>query len=105
MIHALDAALNGCNSVRIRSNDTDVIVLAIAVANTLPAQEIWVTYGTGKNVRTIPAHQIATSLGPKASVLPTFHALTGCDTVSFFGGRGKKTAWDIWNVFPELTPG
>lgn len=33
-----------------------------------------------------------------------FHALTGCDTVSFFSGRGKKTAWDVWNVFPELTP-
>ena len=33
-----------------------------------------------------------------------FHALTGCDTVSFFGGRGKKTAWDTWMVFPELTP-
>lgn len=23
--------------------------------------------------------------------------------VSFFAGRGKKTAWDIWGVFPELT--
>ena len=32
-----------------------------------------------------------------------FHALTGCDTVSFFAGRGKKTAWDIWGLFPELT--
>ena len=33
-----------------------------------------------------------------------FHALTGCDTVSFFSGRGKKTVWDVWKVFPELTP-
>ena len=32
------------------------------------------------------------------------HALTGCDTASFFSGRGKKTAWDVWKVFPELTP-
>ena len=23
--------------------------------------------------------------------------------VSFFGGRGKKSAWDVWNVFPNLT--
>ena len=105
MVHALDAASNGCNRIRIRSNDTDVIVLAIAVANTLLANEVWVTYGTGKNVHNIPAHTVATSLGPKASVLPMFHALTGCDTVSFFGGRRKKTAWDTWNVFPELTPG
>ena len=33
-----------------------------------------------------------------------FHALTGCDTVSFFNGRGKRTAWDVWGVFPKLTP-
>ncbi|KAK3729696.1 hypothetical protein QZH41_004576 [Actinostola sp. cb2023] len=64
--------------------------------------EVWITYGTGKNVHNIPAHTIATSLGPdKASTLPMFHALTGCDTVSFFARRGKKTAWDVWKVFPE----
>ena len=27
----------------------------------------------------------------KSSTLPMFHALTECDTVSFFGGRGKKS--------------
>lgn len=32
-----------------------------------------------------------------------FHALTGCDTVSFFAVKGKKTAWDVWGVFPGLT--
>ena len=26
----------------------------------------------------------------KSSTLPMFHALTECDTVSFFGERGKK---------------
>ena len=39
----------------------------------------------------------------KSAVLPIFHAFTGCDTVSAFGGRGKKTAWDTWNVYPEVT--
>ena len=106
MIHALDAAVAGHRRIRIRSNDTDVVVLAISVANTLPAEELWVTYGTGKNVTNIPAHEVAASLGPsKASALPMFHALTGCDTVSFFGGRRKRTAWDVWSVYPELTPG
>ena len=33
-----------------------------------------------------------------------FHALTGCDTVSSFSGRGKEAARDVWNVFPGLTP-
>lgn len=32
-----------------------------------------------------------------------FHALTGCDTVSSFTGHGKKTAWAVWTVLPELT--
>ena len=31
------------------------------------------------------------------------HALTGCDTVSFFSGKGKRTAWDTWSVFPAAT--
>ena len=35
--------------------------------------------------------------------LPIFHALTGCDTVSSFTGRGKNTALEIWKVFPEVT--
>ena len=53
----------------------------------------------------MPAHVVASSLGPsKASTLPMFHALTGSNTVSFFRNRGKKSAWDVWNVFPELTP-
>ena len=80
-----------------------MVVLAISVVNTLPADEMWITFGLGKHVYNLAAHSIAKSLGQdKASVLPTFHALTGCDTVSFFGGRGKKTAWDTWMVFPEL---
>ena len=31
------------------------------------------------------------------------HAFTGCDTVSAFCGRGKKTAWNTWKVYPEVT--
>ena len=47
---------------------------------------------------------MAMSLGPeKAQALPLFHALTGCDTVSSFANRSKKSAWDTWNVFDDLT--
>ena len=54
--------------------------------------------------RYIPAHAIAQSLGPaKAMALPAFHALTGCDTTSAFYGKGKKTAWSVWQSMPELT--
>ena len=31
--------------------------------------------------------------------------LTGCDTVLlFFGGRGKKTAWNTWKAYKDITP-
>ena len=105
MIHAFDASLQGHRRIKIRSNDTDLVVLAVSIAPVLPLDELWISYGSSKQLRNLPAHAIATSLGQeKACVLPMFHALTGCDTVSFFGGRGKKTARDVWNVFPELTP-
>lgn len=105
MVHALDACLSGHRRIKIRTNDTDVVVLAISVANTISAEELWVAYGSGKHLHNLPVHSIATSLGQeKSSALPMFHAITGCDTVSFFAGRGKKTAWDVWKVFPELTP-
>ena len=91
MVHIFDAASSGHRRNRIRINDTDVIVVAISVASTVPTNELWITYESGENVQDIPAHTIAMLLGPdKASTLPMFHALTGCDTVSFFGGRGKN---------------
>ena len=31
-----------------------------------------------------------------------FHAFTGYDIVSAFCGRGKKTAWNTWKVYPEV---
>ena len=105
MICTLDASLRGHWRIKIRTNDTDVIVLALSVVSTLPVDEFWITYGSGKDVQHMPAHVVASSLGPsKASALPMFHALTGSDTVSFFRNPGKKSAWDVWNVFPELTP-
>ena len=105
MVHVLDASLCGYQRIMIRTNDTDVVVLAVSIANIIQADELCVGYGSGKHLRNIPVHTIAATLGPeKASVLPLFHALTGPDMVSFFGGRGKKTVWDVWNVFPQLTP-
>ena len=99
-VEALYAASSGHRWNSIRNNDTDVVVLAISVASTPPTDELWITYGSGKNVQNIRA----LSLGPdKASTLPIFHAPIGCDTVSsFFRGRGKKTAWDVWNLFSQL---
>jgi len=48
-------------------------------------EELWVVFGTGKRFRYIAAHAIASSLGAdKSRALPAFHAVSDCDTVSFF---------------------
>ena len=104
LLHVQDCAKKGIDRVMIRTTDTDVVVLAIANMYTIPVSEIWVAFGVGKNFRYIPAHLIATQLGERRSrALPFFHAMTGCDTVSFFAGKGKKTAWEVWRAFPEIT--
>ena len=36
-------------------------------------------------------------------MLPLFHSFTGCDTVSAFSGKGKKSWWSVWKIFPEIT--
>ena len=103
-LHVKNAYLSGHQRIMIRTSDTDVVVLAVSMAGTLPNCELWVAYGTVKSLRYMCATQISLKLGiEKSKVLPMFHALTGCGTVSFFAGRGKKSAWGLWNVFPQLT--
>ena len=93
----------------LRTVDTDVLVLAVCTAQELKDRqsqpfEIWVSFGTGKNHRNIPAHMIASNLSPQAArSLPAFHAFTGCDTVSSFLGKGKKSALSTWINFPDVT--
>ena len=94
-MHLEDAVTEGFNKISIRTVDTDVVVLAVAAAQRHGNTEIWIAFGTGKSFRFLAAHEMARILGPDRCIaLPMFHAFTGCDTVSFFGGRGKRTAWD-----------
>lgn len=84
MLHALDARLTGHRRIKIKTNDTDVVVLAISVAHEIQADELWLEYGSGKTLRFLPIHSIAQSLArEKSEALPLFHALTGCDSVIF----------------------
>ena len=32
-----------------------------------------------------------------------FYCFTGCDTTCAFFGRGKKSAWEAWKCFPDVT--
>ena len=105
MLHVAHAARHGHQQILLRTVDTDVVVLAVMVAQKVSSQyEVWLAFGTGNNFRYLAAHEMASCLGPERSLaLPMFHAMTGCDTVSSFVGHGKKTAWTIWKSLPELT--
>ena len=90
LLHVEDATKQGYTNVSIRTVDTDVVVLALAAAERLSIDELWVAFGTGKSFRFLTAHEMAQASGPdKCRGLPAFHAFTGCDTVSSFGGRSK----------------
>ena len=63
-----------------------------------------VAFGTRTHLRYIAAYEISRSLEPQfARVLPVFHVFTGCDTVSCFGEREKKTALEAWKSYPDVT--
>ena len=102
-LHVQDCSRSG-SRVMIRSTDTDVIVLAVANFRRLPVQEIWIAFGVRKHFRYLPAHKIALQLGPQSSeALPMFHVFSGCDSVSFFAGKGKNKCLETWKSFPEAT--
>ena len=105
MVHVAHAA-NTYNNILIRTVASDVVVLAVYAFAQLTSSpnERWVAFGTGKHYRLIPAHKTCAAIGlDKCLALPMFHAFTGCDTDSCFSGRGKRTAWDTWNMYPETT--
>ena len=105
LLHAADGAKQGFKRILVRTVDTDVVVLAVSTANKLACEQLIVSFGTGKTSRYLDATLMARQLGSvKCDALPAFHALTGCDTTSGFAGRGKRTAWSVWNKFSDVTP-
>ena len=104
-IHVRDAAIKGYSKILLRTVDTDVVVLAVyAMQEIRELTEMWILFGVGKKSRYIPIHELCNILTPeKCKVLPLFHALTGCDQTSAFGGRSKKTAWSVGKTFNKLT--
>ena len=103
-IHLEDSVQQGYSSLHTHSRYR-VVVLAIASASRLNISELWIAFVAGKSFRFIAEHKIARALGPDQYVaLPMFHEYTGCDTVSFFGGRVRKTEWDTWTTYEDFTP-
>jgi hypothetical protein len=60
--------------------------------------------GIGKYHRFYSINSICLSLGEAQSqVLPVFHEIYGCDTTSAFKGKGKKSVWQAWKAYDEVT--
>lgn len=108
MIHLLDSLEHGSSTCLVRTMDTDVVVILIgkfhALLTKYPAADIWVAFGTRKNYTYHHFNTICHILGKdRSTALPVFHCCTGCDTTSAFCWKGKQSAWDAWNSYPEVT--
>ena len=86
------------SNIIIKSPDTDVAVLfCYHYFNSLRGSlSCWFKTGTGNKNRFIPIHTICDRLGESlCNILPAFHCLTGCDSVSSFACIGKKKAFQV----------
>ena len=93
LLHVKQATCAGYPEVVIKSPDTDVAVLAVAVSHAIPASVSLLTC-IGSKLRRISITSASTKLGPEiCHALPVFHAFTGCDTTIAFSGHGKKSAF------------
>ena len=83
--------------VIITSPDTDVAVIACYhFVESLSLDEFWMKTGTGSKSRYIPIHKTCSTLGETiCKVLPSYHAITGCDSVSSITGFGKKSSFNF----------
>lgn len=108
LVHLQDALDTSSTTCLVRTVDTDVVVIIIGKFHALtanhPAADIWIAFSSGKNFVYIHINTICNDLGRnRAMALPIFHCFTGCDTTSAFLGRGKKSAWQAWKAYPEVT--
>ena len=92
ILHAAHASAHGHRALwTVRTVDTDVVVLAITFWVEIARESLRIAFGVGKHFRCIAVHEVANALGPQKLIALTFvHAVTGCDTVSAFTGKGKK---------------
>ena len=108
VVHIMSALQEGNKSILIRTVDTDVVVILLGkysdILSTYPDTEIWIRLGTGTSLQNIHLRSVYEKLGVDISKgLPFFHSFTGCDTVSSFKGKAKKSAWVTWKAFTTAT--
>ena len=98
-LHVIDASNRGYKKII-----TVVVVIALHHFFTLCHDKLWVEIWVGQHRRWLPIHIYAAILKEEiCRALPFWFTVTGCGTVSMFAGRGKKTSWKVWQLYPEAT--
>ena len=90
----------------VKASDTEILVIAISVhCLTASTSMDWsATVVGGCNLRWFPVHDLYLSIGlEKSKGILFFHAFTGCNVVSGFRSKGKKSAWQTWDVCVEAS--
>lgn len=97
LLHAMHADSTSPGShVIIQSPDTDVAILSLHFAPRMKESVLWFATGTKDKKRVLSISNMATHLGEKLTdALPGIHAFTGCDSVSSFHGKGKKSGFTL----------
>ena len=95
--------IQGFAPILVSTVDTDVIVILVSTyfhfCDVFRDVSTCIGFGHG-----IIASTLCQKLGKLASVsLTFFHAFTGCDTTSHFLGRGKRSSWESWKSYPDVT--
>ena len=106
-VHARDAVTEGHKDLMIKANDTDILVIAISTLPSLQElglEKLWIAFGKETHLRWIPTNDIVSTIDPeKTSGILFLHAISGCDVVSAFHGKGKRSAWQTWSVCNEVS--
>lgn len=88
-LHVKHATMSGYKIICILT--VDVVVMVLFHYFDLDIEKLWVVIGVSKNRRWLPIYVYAAVLGEEiCRALPFWFALTGCDIVFMFGGRGKQ---------------
>ena len=84
------------------SSDTDVAMLALSHASQLNTRLLFAT-GSGNKHRVLDLSFLANHMGSAlCKALLGFHSFTGCDTVSSFAGKEKKTCYKTSSSSPKF---
>ena len=104
LLYFKHASENGHQKAMIKTVHTDVVILAVSTFNDLALSELWIPFGT-KKVISIGLYLFTSWVYCLAQTQVVHcHCSTHLhDSTSQFFSIGKKTAWNVWKGFPELS--